>query len=274
MLKSSRIFANFSKILHYQVLYHSGGILNLSKEHRYEIERIRRNAQKLEIVYGIQPALAALCGHQRNIFRIFLRDDLFTLSSDELKSKNPWLASAVSKAPSKVEVKPVSRDFLTVLTNGRSNQGIALECSPLPTPSLTGVSANSILHFTHCKYNRHKPTSCCCSSSIILFLDQIQDVMNMGSILRSAVFFGIPTVLISAFFSATPSPLISKLSAGAMESLKFFRVTNPALALKQLSSAGFIIVGTSGVQSDLTNCASHPPPLELCRVEPQMVGIF
>nr|CUU98597.1 hypothetical transcript [Hymenolepis microstoma] len=202
-----------------------------------------------------------LSGRQRTVSRVFLREDLFNLSYDELKNRNPWLASAVQKAVNGFEVKSVSCDFLTVLTNGRANQGIAIESS-------------SLLHFSHCDYNRAKPVSCCGSSSIILFLDQIQDVMNMGSILRSAVFFGIPTVLISAFFSASPSPLISKLSTGAMESLKFFRLTNPAVSLKQLSKAGFFIVGTSGMQSDSSGNLNHPPPLELCRVEPQMVGSF
>ncbi|VDN97694.1 unnamed protein product [Rodentolepis nana] len=246
----------------------------LPKRSRQEIEKILNNRQKFEIIYGIHPSLAVLNGRQRTVSRVFLREDLFNLPHEELKMKNPWLASAVQKAVNKFEVKSVSCDFLTVLTSGRSNQGIAIECTPIPMPSLNGVSASSLLHFNHCGHNLAKPASCCGSSSIILFLDQIQDVMNMGSILRSAVFFGIPTVLISAFFSASPSPLISKLSSGAMESLKFFRLTNPALSLKQLSKAGFIIVGTSGMQSDSLGNLSHPPPLDLCRVEPQMVGSF
>ncbi|KAM7538309.1 hypothetical protein Aperf_G00000077100 [Anoplocephala perfoliata] len=249
-------------------------IRTLPKESRHEIERIRNNIQNAEIVYGIQPSLAALCGKQRRVSRMFLRDDLFKLSSDELNFKNPWLASAVQKASLSIEVKSVSCEFLTVLTNGRSNQGIAIECSPMPMPSLNGVPAHSLLHFNHCDYSRTKPNSCCGSSSIVLFLDRIQDVMNMGSVLRSAVFFGIPTVLISAFFSASPSPLISKLSSGAMESLKFFRVTNPASALNQLFNAGFLIVGTAGMQADSEENFKHSLPLELSRVLPHMVCPF
>ncbi|KAL5971515.1 rRNA methyltransferase 1 mitochondrial, partial [Taenia solium] len=200
-----------------------------------------------------------------------VRDDLLQLSSDALYDKNPWLSAAV-KLASAIKIEPASREFLTDLTNGRSNQGIAIKCTPMPMPSLHGISAHSILHFSHCAYNRPKSRSCCGSSFIVLFLDQIQDVMNMGSILRSAVFFGIPTVLISAFFSATPSPLISKLSAGAMEFLRFFRVTNPSSTLKQLSDAGFIIVGTAGMQLNSVENFNHRPPLELSLVRPDMVG--
>lgn len=249
-------------------------IRTLPKESRHEIEKIRNNIQNLEIVYGIQPSLAALCGKQRTVSRMFLRDDLSELSLKELNAKNPWLASAVQKASSNVEIRSVSREFLTVLTNGRPNQGIAIECTPMPMPSLTGISAHSLLHFNHCDYNRTKPSSCCGSSSIVLFLDQIQDIMNMGSVLRSAVFFGIPTVLISAFFSASPSPLISKLSSGAMESLKFFRVTDPASTLRQLFNAGFVIVGTAGMQTDSGENFKHRPPLELSQMLPHMVCPF
>lgn len=224
-----------------------------------------------EIVYGIQPTLAALSAKQRVVSCVFVRDDLLQLSSEVLCSKNPWLLAAVQLA-SEIEIKPVSREFLTDLTNGRSNQGIAIKCTPMPMPSLHGISASSLLHFNHCAYNRRKSGSCCGSSSIVLFLNQIQDVMNMGSILRSAVFFGIPTVLISAFFSATPSPLISKLSAGAMEFLRFFRVTNPASTLKQLSDAGFVTVGTAGMQPDSVENLNYCPPLELPLVKPDMIG--
>ncbi|VUZ57266.1 unnamed protein product [Hymenolepis diminuta] len=267
-----RPHASTASISLLQRLRFSGGIRALPEESRHEIEKIRNNCQNSEIIYGIQPSLAALCGKQRTVSRVFLREDLFNLPYDELKTRNPWLASAVQKAAMKIEVKSVTRDFLSVLTNGRSNQGIAIECTPIPMPNLKGILASSLLHFNHCGYNGIKPISCCGSASIILFLDQIQDVMNMGSILRSAVFFGIPSVLISAFFSASPSPLISKLSSGAMESLKFFRVTNPVSALKQLSNAGFVIVGTSGMQSNLSENLNHPPPLELCRVGSQIVG--
>ncbi|VDM17285.1 unnamed protein product [Hydatigera taeniaeformis] len=225
----------------------------------------------LEIVYGIQPSLAALSAKQRGIVRAFVRDELLQIAPEVLLEKNPWLLATI-KLASAIGIKSVSREYLTDLTNGRSNQGIAIKCTPLPMPSLHGVPARSILHFSHCAYNRSKPSSCCGSSSIVLFLDQIQDVMNLGSILRSAVFFGIPTVLISAFFSATPSPLISKLSSGAMEFLRFFRVTNPSSTLKQLSDAGFIIVGTAGMQSNSVENFNYSPPLELSLVKPDMVG--
>lgn len=237
-----------------------------------EIDTHHENAHgNSEIVYGIQPTLAAISAKQRAISCMFVRDDLLHLSSEALYNKNPWLSAAVRLA-SGIEVKPVSREFLADLTNGRSNQGIAIKCTPMPMPSLHGIQAHSILHFVHCAYNRPKSRSCCGSSSIVLFLDQIQDVMNMGSILRSAAFFGIPTVLISAFFSATPSPLISKLSAGAMEFLRFYRVIDPSSTLKQLSDAGFIVVGTAGTQLNSVENFNHRPPLELHLVKPDMVG--
>ena len=249
-------------------------INDLPKKLRVEIGNVGKNIHGTsEIVYGIQPALAALIAKQRRVSCIFIRDDLHELSHDALFKKNPWLAAIVQLAPPDIQVKRVSRDFLTVLTNGRNNQGVAIECSPIPMPSVHGISAHSLLHFNHCMSSLPKPLACCNSSSIVLFLDRVQDVMNMGSILRSAVFFGVPCVLISAFFSATPTPLISKLSSGAMESLRFFRVTNPVATLKQLSEVGFIVVGTAGMQVGIEENFKYRPPSDLAFIKPEMVRI-
>ncbi len=244
----------------------------LSRNFNLELEKIRkRNQFATEVIYGIQPTLAVLSAKQRSIEQIFIRDDLLSLSTDELTAKNSWLSSIVRLASTlNLPTQAAPREFMTALTNGRSNQGVAVECSPMPMPSLRGVSAESLLHFLHCPSARRRRT-CCGTSSMILLLDQIQDVMNLGSILRTAVFFGIPTVLISAFFSATPSPLISKLSAGAMECLQFYRVTNTAAILKQLSNAGYIVVGTAGKQADGVANFEHSQPLELSLVEPSTV---
>ncbi|VDD74037.1 unnamed protein product [Mesocestoides corti] len=239
-----------------------------------ELDAMRKGSQNdLEIIYGIQPTLAALSAKQRSISHIYVRDDLLQFPSKCSTYKNQWVSNLIQVAStSDIKIKSVPRDFLSSLTNGRSNQGVAIACTPLPTPSLHGVSAHSLLHFIHCRSGNGKVGSCCGSSSVVLFLDQVQDVMNVGSILRSAVFFGVPTVLFSAHFSASPSPLISKLSAGAMEALRFFRVSNSVSTLKQLHEFGFTIVGTAGNQPKFQENFDHSQPLELPLVKPEMVG--
>lgn len=246
----------------------------LPKDSARELESIRKRCQNTsEILYGIQPVLAALSINQRSPFKLFVKDDLIRLSPPDLIAKNPWLAHILELAETRAcPVVPASQEFLTQLTHGRSNQGVAFECSTFPTPPLKTVSG--LLHFPHCKFSLARHARCCGSSGIILLLDQLQDVMNLGSILRSAVFFGVPTVLVSAYGSAMPSPLISKLSAGAMETVHFYRIFDLKETLKMLSAdAGFLVVGTAGREvGGLFNRSDFRPPLELSSVKPAMVS--
>lgn len=247
----------------------------LPKELKLELDRLRKQTQlSAEIIYGIQPALAALSANQRSISKLFIRDDILKLSPAQLLSKNTAFSTIVNLASSKnLHMNGVPRAFMAALTNGRSNQGVAALCSPMPVASLQGVSTTTLLHFLNCRFPRNA-SICCGSSSMVLFLDQIQDVMNLGSIFRTAVFFGIPTVCFSAFFSATPSPLISKLSAGAMEHIRFFRVAHTTTMLKRLSRAGFLVVGTAGKQPGHAENFDHSPPIDLFEVKPSMVSHY
>ncbi|VDN18415.1 unnamed protein product [Dibothriocephalus latus] len=234
----------------------------------------KRCHSKSELLYGIQPILGALKVNQRTFTKLYVKESFLQTPLTQLASRNVWLAEVISLASQRqLPMVGVPLDFLTVATNGRLNQGVAVECSAMPMAALPFEPLPQILHFLHCPYPRPASYSCCGSSGIILLLDQLQDVMNLGSILRSAVFFGIPSVLISAHASAMPSPLISKLSAGAMESLRFYRVPHIKQSLKTLSEKGFLVVGTAGKNQDpFKEDIQHRPALDLELVKPQLVG--
>nr|AAP06366.1 similar to GenBank Accession Number AP001507 tRNA/rRNA methyltransferase in Bacillus halodurans [Schistosoma japonicum] len=102
----------------------------------------------------------------------------------------------------------------------------------------------------HMQKNTHRPT--------VLLLDHVMDIMNFGSILRSAAFFGVSAVILSTAPCVSPSPLISKLSVGAMESIRFYRLTDTVMDMKSLSKAGFLIVGTCGENQLPPNKVSKP----------------
>ncbi|BHF71552.1 hypothetical protein SprV_0401461100 [Sparganum proliferum] len=247
----------------------------LSKDLKSELSSLRKRCQsKSELLYGIQPVLGALKVNQRSFTKLYVKESFLQTPFTQLASKNIWLAEVINLAFQRdLPVMGVPLEFLTAATNGRLNQGVAVECSPMPLASLPFDPLPQILHFLHCPFPRPASFRCCGSSGIILALDQLQDVMNLGSILRSAVFFGIPSVLISAYASAGPSPLISKLSAGAMESLRFYRVSHISQALKTLSQRGFLVVGTAGKTRDpLEEDIRHRPALDLELVKPRLVG--
>jgi 23S rRNA (guanosine2251-2'-O)-methyltransferase len=81
---------------------------------------------------------------------------------------------------------------------------------------------------------------------LLLLLDQIVDVQNLGSLIRTALCAGAKGVVITRKRAAHPSPAVSKASAGALEHLPVARVANMTEAIKQLKNTGFWIVGLGG----------------------------
>lgn len=80
---------------------------------------------------------------------------------------------------------------------------------------------------------------------IILILDHIQDTNNLGSILRTAEWFGIKTVILPKDRAAQITPAVSRISCGAVHNLKIFTETNLASVIEKLKNYGYWIVGTS-----------------------------
>lgn len=57
-----------------------------------------------------------------------------------------------------------------------------------------------------------------------LFLDQITDPQNFGSILRTAMFIGVDAVIVNSKNSCGLTPTVSKVSSGALEFITLYNV--------------------------------------------------
>ena len=69
---------------------------------------------------------------------------------------------------------------------------------------------------------------------MILILDSIQDPRNLGACLRSANAAGVSHVVINKDGSAPINSLVHRTSAGAINSLQIFHVTNLSRTIKQI----------------------------------------
>jgi 23S rRNA (guanosine2251-2'-O)-methyltransferase len=78
---------------------------------------------------------------------------------------------------------------------------------------------------------------------VVLALDQISDPQNLGTILRSAAFFGVDALLVMKNRAAEVSPLVARVAVGGAELVPIFRVTNLARSLEILKGLGFWIYG-------------------------------
>lgn len=77
----------------------------------------------------------------------------------------------------------------------------------------------------------------------LLFLDSVTDPHNLGSLLRSAVFFGVAGVVIPKWRAASMTPAVVRSSAGAARLVPVAQVANLASAIDQAKKQGFWIVG-------------------------------
>ncbi|KAJ2159266.1 hypothetical protein GGF46_003150 [Coemansia sp. RSA 552] len=80
-----------------------------------------------------------------------------------------------------------------------------------------------------------------------VLLDGIQDPRNMGSIIRSAFFFGADAVMIPSRLSCKPTPAVSRTSSGAMECLPIYRATRVDRVLKEAKASGWAVISTATV---------------------------
>jgi 23S rRNA (guanosine2251-2'-O)-methyltransferase len=81
-------------------------------------------------------------------------------------------------------------------------------------------------------------------SRCVLFLDEVTDPGNLGSVLRSAAAAG-ASVVLTERHSAGLNETVSKASAGALERVKVGRVVNAARFIEQAKEAGFWIFGAA-----------------------------
>jgi len=73
----------------------------------------------------------------------------------------------------------------------------------------------------------------------------IQDVHNVGAILRTAECANVNGVIITKRNSAPLNETVAKISAGAVEHLKICQVTNLSQTIDTLKQNGYWIVGSS-----------------------------
>lgn len=80
-------------------------------------------------------------------------------------------------------------------------------------------------------------------NGLVVILDSITDPHNYGAILRSCDQFGADLVIIPSRRSASETPVVARVSAGAVNYVNVAVVTNLNRAIKQVKKAGFWVYG-------------------------------
>lgn len=136
----------------------------------------------------------------------------------------------VSSAKDKnITIKNVDKKKLDTLAKGENHQGVIL-----------GVAEYEYYDFEKLlkdletnKQNQKRTT--------VVILDKIEDVHNLGSIVRSSEGAGVDAVIIQKTNAAGVTPVVEKASSGATSFMKIVRVTNITTTIKKLQDAGMWI---------------------------------
>ncbi len=172
---------------------------------------------EVELLYGRHAVLEALRANRRRIYRVRLAEGVRAtgIVADILEAAAgrgcPVLQGA---APIWDRVTPVK------------HQGVIAETAPYPYVDLAEAL-------------RQAGTE----DPLFLVLDHLQDVQNLGTLLRTAEAMAVSAVLLPARRSAGITPAVVNASAGAVEHLRIALVGNLVQALEQLKAAAIWIVG-------------------------------
>ena len=79
----------------------------------------------------------------------------------------------------------------------------------------------------------------CDEAAVVVCLDGVQDVGNLGAILRSAAAFGVAGVVIPKDRAASVTGAVIRASAGQAVRVSVAQVTNMSRTIEQLAGAGF-----------------------------------
>jgi len=184
---------------------------------------MENNNQSLEHIYGINAITTLLeinAGH-RKIYEIIISD----------RRKQDKRIKDILQLASKREIKvriAGEQDFRSLAGEEKSIQNI-----------IARVSAYNTGDFDHYIENNIHP------GSKLMILDGITDIGNFGSIIRNCYAFGFDGIILPKKRSVSLNRKVSKISAGALEGISIFMVTNLTRAIKKLKTAGFWIYGTT-----------------------------
>ncbi|CDH58143.1 rrna methylase family protein [Lichtheimia corymbifera JMRC:FSU:9682] len=168
------------------------------------MQRRLLHSSDFEFVYGHASVLAALHSQKRQRLKTLYLQSTSRSSPATTKKKDSTLIESIVEQcrQRNIPVITTNKGELNNLTQDKPHQGVVLEASPRATIELTDPG-------------NIRP-------GFWIALDQVQDPQNLGSILRTAHFFGVDGVLLCSKNSAPLTPSVSKVSSGAMEVMDIY----------------------------------------------------
>ncbi|KAJ1800599.1 hypothetical protein LPJ59_000970 [Coemansia sp. RSA 2399] len=215
-------------------------------------EVISADLPNTELLYGVAPVLAALRRGSREVYGLYYRGNNI---GDVFHDKMEEIFSMAKERC--VPIMSVSKEKLMRAVDGNIHQGVVLKVSKIKDHTLlrlgqfkdgqyaVNTNEDAFVYESRRKY----PLWVC--------LDRIQDQYNLGSIMRSALFFGADGIVIDYKEGCKPTPHVCKASAGAREYIPCFSSRSIVELLDQAKQDGWTVISTS--TRDAADKASATP---------------
>lgn len=181
-----------------------------------------------DFVYGVHSALELLTAKRRKVSIVYT-------TKHEIKA---W--PKISKLlPAHTQIQFVTRENLDNIAQTTQHQGIVIFTAPFPfEKNIFDTKTNSF----------------------VIVLDGVQDVRNLGAIIRSAYCTGVDGIVICGKNSAPLTPAAIQASAGLAEHTKIFIAPSMAFALQELKAKGFeLYIATLGAGENAATLKFEKP---------------
>ncbi|MCW2958162.1 MAG: rlmB, partial [Solirubrobacterales bacterium] len=162
-----------------------------------------------DIIYGRNAVHEALRAKLRTVRSIW---------ATETTAREPWLRG--------VDVRTATAHEITERCGSDGHQGVCAMAGRFPYADAAALLKQP--------------------APLLIALDEVQDVQNLGAIARTAECAGASGLVIPERRSAEVTPAAGKASAGAVEHLPIARVKNLADFLGEAKAAGLWIYGAAG----------------------------
>lgn len=166
-----------------------------------------------EIIFALHPIIELLKAKKRKISVLYT-----------CRPEPKGLSSIKQLLPEHVNISYVSKEYLNQLAGTTDHQSVVAVAAPF-------------IYRKKFFDPQHQPT--------LLMLDGIQDIRNLGAILRSAYCTGITGVIITQKHSAPINAAALKASAGLAEHLDIYIAPSAQAAALELKRAGYHLYITS-----------------------------
>jgi 23S rRNA (guanosine2251-2'-O)-methyltransferase len=154
----------------------------------------------------------------------------------EYQTENPRVAAVIELAnQAGIEIQPANRARLQQISGESRHQGVVAEISRNTLLDEAGLRS---LVESRLTAEEARPL-------LLLILDGVQDPHNLGACMRTADAAGVDAVIVPRHGAASLGPTVSKVAAGAAESLPFAQVANIGRVMGWLGEYGVACVGTS-----------------------------